>query len=419
MRPNHQTILAQQASAAPELRNAINVSGTMTWLGASIVVPEAVAAVSAALPQFFVIDDLQRQASAVIAQACGGEAGCITASTSAAVTLSIAAAMVGCDLVQVERLPDTQGLKNEVLLQAGHNIHYGAPLDQAIRLAGARVVTVGQSTSANVAQLLGAITERTCAALYVVSHHAVQYGQLPLGVFIEHCHARGVPVIVDAASEYDLRRFIAAGADLALYSAHKFLGGPTAGIVAGRRELVRAVYAQNHGIGRGMKVGKEGILGTIAALQAWGTRDHAGVRAREAAHLSLWQSALLGFAGVGSAVEADPTGNPLDRLRVTLNADTAGISAWSLAHALASGDPAIFVRDHEIEHGYFYLDPCNLHPGQEQLVAARLRELLAAARTGAVEEIPLAELQARKLAAQAGWPLAAKEPRCQTRIAAP
>ena len=87
-----------------------------------------------------------------------------------------------------------------------------------------------------------------------------------------------MPVIVDAASEYDLRGFVAAGADIAIYSAHKFLGGLTAGIVAGRKDLVRAAYLQNGGIGRGMKVGKEGIVGAIAALEAWAQRDHAAHR---------------------------------------------------------------------------------------------------------------------------------------------
>src|SRR3712207_5209869 len=115
----------------------------------------------------------------------------------------------------------------------GHMVGYGAPVEQGVRLAGARVVPVGQATSARRYQLEGAITERTAAALYVVSHHTVQYGLLPLDEFVAACHARGVPVIVDAASEYDLKGFLATGADIALYSSHKFLGAPTGGIVAG------------------------------------------------------------------------------------------------------------------------------------------------------------------------------------------
>src|SRR6185369_15826857 len=120
------------------LRPIINVCGTMTALGASIVVPEAVSAVAGLLPEFVEIDDLQRKASPVIARLCGTEAGFVTASAAAGITLAVA----------------------------------------------------------------GAITERTAAALYVVSHHTVQYGLLPLDELAALCHARGVPVIVDAASEY-------------------------------------------------------------------------------------------------------------------------------------------------------------------------------------------------------------------------
>ena len=274
------------------LRPIINVSGTMTSLGASIAPPEVVEAVAAILPQFVEIDDLQKRASRVIARLCGTEAGFVTASCSAAITLAVAGAMTGSDLAAIERLPDTTSLKNEVLIQAGHMVSYGAPVEQGIRLAGARVVPVGQATSARKYQLRGAITERTAAALYVVSHHTVQYGLIPLDEFVEVCHARGVPVMVDAASEYDLKGFLAVGADLALYSSHKFLGGPTGGIVAGRTELVRATYLQNSGIGRGMKIGKEGMVGTIAALEAWEKRDHEGIRARERGYLELWQKTL-------------------------------------------------------------------------------------------------------------------------------
>jgi len=376
------------------LRPIINVSGTMTSLGASIVVPEAIAAVSAILPQFVEIGDLQKKASRVIARLCGTEAGFVTASCSAGITLAVAGAMTGCDLAAVERLPNTDGLKNEVLLMTGHMVSYGAPVEQGIRLAGAKVVPVGQATSAYGYQLDGAINEKTAAAVYVVSHHTVQYGLIPLKEFVEICHARGVPVIVDAASEYDLTGFLATGADIALYSSHKFLGGLTGGIVAGRTELVRATYMQNMGIGRGMKVGKEGILGTMAALEAWEKRDHAAVRERETRYLELWEQTLSGRPGVTPIREPDPTNNPLDRLKVAIEPKGAHITAWDLADALASGHTPIIVRDHEVEHGYFYLDPCNLHPGQETIVAERLVEELEKARRS--NEIIATPLQARR-----------------------
>ncbi|MBB6470215.1 aminotransferase class V-fold PLP-dependent enzyme [Aminobacter carboxidus] len=362
------------------LRPVINVSGTMTSLGASIVVPEAIAAMSAILPQFVEINHLQRKASAVIARLTGAEAGFVTASCSAGISLAVAGAMTGDNLLAIEQLPDVTPAKNEVIVQMGHVVSYGAPVDQAIRLAGAKAVLIGQATSTHRFHMEKAINEKTAAAVYVVSHHVVDYGLLNFKEFVEIAAVRGVPVIVDAASEYDLRIFLEQGADIALYSGHKFLGGPTSGIVAGNKELVRAAFLQNMGIGRGMKVGKESVFGVMAALEAWEKRDHAGIREREASYLNLWKETLANRPGVTALVEPDPTKNPLDRMRVIISAQEAHITAWDLAAALARGDQPIIVRDHEVEHNYFYLDPCNLHPGQEKVVAARLMEELDKAR---------------------------------------
>ncbi|MGO8464871.1 aminotransferase class V-fold PLP-dependent enzyme [Rhizobium leguminosarum] len=362
------------------LRPVINVSGTMTSLGASIVVPEAISAMASILPHFVEINDLQRKASAVIARLTGGEAGFVTASCSAGISLAVAGAITGNNLLAIERLPDVVPEKNEVLVQMGHVVSYGAPVDQAIRLAGGKVVLVGQATSTHRFHMENAITDKTAAAVYVVSHHVVDYGLLNLKEFVEIAHAKGVPVIVDAASEYDLKIFLEQGADIALYSGHKFLGGPTSGIVAGRKELVRHAFLQNMGIGRGMKVGKESIFGVMAALEAWENRDHVGIRERETSYLNLWKRTLDGRPGLTALIEPDPTNNPLDRLRLIVDPEQAHITAWDLADALAKGSPPIIVRDHEVEHRYFYLDPCNLHPGEETIVAERLAQELDKAR---------------------------------------
>ena len=335
---------------------------------------------TAILSEFVEIDDLQKRVGAAIARLCGADAGFVTASCSAGISVAVAGAMTGSDLAAIERLPDTAGLKNEVLIQTGHMTTYGAPVDQAIRITGAKVVPVGQATFARRYQLEGAITERSAAAVYVVSHHVVDYGLIPLEEFAAVCHARGVPVIVDAASEYDLRGFIARGANVALYSAHKFLGGPTAGIVAGRKDLVRAAFLQNGGVGRGMKVGKEGIVGTIAALEAWEKRDHTAVREHETAHLELWRRTLAGRPGVTATIEPDPTNNPLDRLRGRGFAGGGAHNGVGSQRQSGARRAAVIVRDHELEHGHFYMDPCNLHPGEEVIVARRLDEELKRAQ---------------------------------------
>jgi D-glucosaminate-6-phosphate ammonia-lyase len=362
------------------LRPVINVSGTMTSLGASIAVPEVVAIAAEILPQWVEINDLHRKASHAIAKACGSEAGFVTASAAAGMTLAIAGAMTGADLANVERLPDTTGMKNEVVIMTGHMTGYGADVEQSIRLAGGRVVPVGNVTDARGYQLAAKINERTAAALYVVSHHTVQYGQLPLDEFSRICHERGVPVIADLASEYDLKGFLADGADIAIYSAHKFLGGMTAGIVAGRKDLVRATFLQNNGIGRGMKVGKESIVATIAALEAWSRRDHVGIRQIERGYLDRWVDRFSALPGVTAQIIPDPTGNPIDRLKLAIDPDGARITAWDLADALAAGAPPVIVRDHEVELGFFEMDPCNLHPGEDSVVCERVVAELEAAR---------------------------------------
>ena len=387
------------------LRPVINVSGTMTSLGASIVVPEAVQAMAAILPQFVEINDLQRKASAIIARLTGGEAGFVTASCSSGISLAVAGAITGNNLLAIEKLPDVAPEKNEVLVQMGHVVSYGAPVDQAIRLGGGKVVLIGQATSTHRFHMENAITEKTAAAVYVVSHHVVDYGLLHLSEFVEIAHAKGVPVIVDAASEYDLKRFLATGADVVLYSGHKFLGGPTSGIVAGKKELVRHAFLQNMGVGRGMKVGKESIYGVMAALEAWEKRDHDGIRERETGYLNLWKKTLDGRPGVTALIEPDPTDNPLDRLRVIIDAEEAHITAWDLTTALSKGNPPIIARDHEVEHRYFYLDPCNLHPGQETIVASRLAEELDKARaSNEVIATPFEDRSRHRFDGMLRWP---------------
>lgn len=360
------------------LRPIINVSGTMTALGASIIVPEAISAMAEMASQWVEMDDLQRAASAVVARLTGGEAGFITACCASGITMAVAGAMTGTNLLAIERLPDdTEGLKSEVVIQLGHIVNYGAPIDQSIRVAGAKVIPAGTVSVTQDYHVREAINERTAAALYVVAHHTVQYGMLSLEEFCEICHAKGVPVIVDAASEYDLRSFLARGADIVVYSGHKFLSGPTSGIVTGRKDLVRAAYLQNRGVARAMKVGKESIGGTMAALEAWEKRDHAGIRRREEAALNLWKDALQGIPGINAQIIPDPTNNPLDRLQVYVRPESR-FTAAGLASALAAGSPPIIVRNHEVERGHFFLDPCNLHPGEAEIVAEQLRAVLTA-----------------------------------------
>ncbi|WP_116134129.1 aminotransferase class V-fold PLP-dependent enzyme [Tropicimonas sp. IMCC34043] len=381
------------------LRKVVNVSGTMTFLGASIIGPEAIAAMAEIAPEWIEMDDLQRRASATISRLTGGEAGFVTACCAAGISMAVAGTITGDDLLAVERLPDdTGGRPNEVILQLGHSVNYGAPIDQSVRLAGGKVVLAGTVSSTMPFNIANAITDRTAAVLHVVTHHSAQYGMLSLPEVVAICKPRGIPVIVDAASEYDLRVFLAQGADLVVYSGHKFLSGPTSGLVAGRKDLVRAAYIQNHGIGRGMKVGKESIAGVMAALDAWERRDHTGIRAREQSALDLWMSTLAGMPGLQARIVPDPTANPLDRVEVRVLPES-GFTATGFARALAAAEPPVIVRNHEAELGHFFLDPCNLHPGEAEVVAEALISLMAAPRPDYAMDTPR-----RSAAGWLAWP---------------
>src|SRR5262249_9885688 len=157
--------------------------------------------------------------------------------------------------------------------------------------------------------------------------------------FIAVCHEAEVPVIVDAASEHDWPALVAAGADLVLFSVQKAPGGPTAGVIAGRRTLVRACYAQQRGIGRMMKASKESVVGTIAALRRWKTRDFAAERAVTEERVAAVIERLTGLAGVALSSEPDETGNPFSRVVLRIDPLAAGYGALDLAQALAAGKP--------------------------------------------------------------------------------
>lgn len=358
----------------------INAAGTMTGLGANRICKEAIAAAAAVSPYFVSIDQLQAKASKVIARATGAEAGCITACSAAGVTLSVAACITGDDPEKIERLPDCGGEQNKVILQSGHSINYGANIEQAIRLAGGRVVAVGGATEANIYQLRARLREGAAAALYVVSHHCAQEGMIPLDEFAAECRAHNVPLIADMASEYNLRVAEDPGVDIAIYSAHKFIAGPTGGIVAARAGLARAVYLQNRGIGRQMKIGKEGICGVIAALESHLLRDSKEEQRQWRAVLSSWAKALGEVRGLQIETIPDWTGNPMERLQVTVIPGEAGLFAWELAARLRDGDPMIFAREQFLEHGRLIFDPCHLQDGEAEDVARRIIAVLDDAR---------------------------------------
>lgn len=361
-----------------QFKEVINVSGTMTALGASSVSPDVIETMASVLPKFVDMVELQRNACRVIQRVIGCEAGFVTACSAAGIAIGVAACMTGANMAKVEQLPDTSGMKGEVLLQRGHSVWFGGSILQMVRLSGARVIEIGDATRAGAYQLEGAISERTAAAVYVVSHHTVQYGLINLESFSRVAHTHGVPVIVDAASESNMKVFFEQGADLVCYSGHKFLAGPTSGIVAGRADLIEAcLFHQYHGIGRAMKVGKESIVGATASLERWARLDHTALLAEQGRILDVFVEGLSGIAGLTLSLEPDPAESPTKRVKVRVDANVAGLEAFEIADELKSGDSAIYVRDNEtIDGGYFFLDPTCSTLDEARLVAPAIRRVL-------------------------------------------
>lgn len=361
------------------LTRVINACGKMTHLAGAIVLPDVIEEVTHAMGCFYDLDELQDRAGEVIARATGAQWGCVTACTAAGISLGVAAAMTGNDLGRVWQLPDTTGMANEVVIQKGHAVNFGAPVTQMVRLAGAAAVEIGTVHRSTEEQLRHAIGERTAAVVFVVSHHTVRYGALPLTRVVRIAHEHGVPVIVDgAAQSFVIKEILGAGADLVICSGHKYLSGTTAGVVCGREDLVRAVNLQNRGIGRPMKVGKEGIVGAMAALEYRMRLDVAGWEAEQNRKMERVMSRLDGIDGIGLSVDADPNGNPFSRARVTVDADRTGLSAAVINLAMLEGDPSIRLRAHHTDEGYFTVDAMEMTDEEVELTCDRLVGILSA-----------------------------------------
>ncbi len=363
------------------LTRVINACGKMTALSGAIVLPEISGPVTESLRRFFVLDELQGAAGKVIARTTGAESGCVTACTAAGITLGVAASMTGADLGRVLQLPGTEGMPNRVLIQKGHVVNYGNPVTQCIRLAGAEPVEMGMVNGCGEAEIRHELGKNGVAAIvHVESHHTVPYGWVKLPQVVKLAHEFGVPVIVDgAAQDHRLKELVATGADLVLTSAHKFLCSTTGGIVAGRQNLVDAVYLQNRGIGRPMKAGKEAIVGAMAALEYREKEDVAAWTAEQDRKVQLILSRLEGIPGLRLSIDADPNGCPFSRARLTLEPEICGHDAFSLERELRAGNPTVVPRAHHLDEGYLHLDAIEMTDEEIAFACDKVRTILGAA----------------------------------------
>ena len=364
------------------VRPIINASSWRTVIGGSIMPPEVVEAMAQASRSFVDMFELNREAGKVIARATGAEGGLVCASAAAGLLLQAAACMTGTDTAKIDRLPDTTGMKNEIVMHRRHRMGH----DRGFRTAGAKVVYFGDVDGATEADLKAAINERTAAVAYVFA--SPQGGALPLTTVAEIAHAHGVPVIVDAAAMLppaeNLRRYIDMGADMVAFSGGKGVHGPQAtGILCGRADLIEAAVlnaAPNTvGVGRVAKVGKEEIVGLVTALELFVAQDWPAVYARWDRYCIDLAARICEIPGLRSwhapATEIDDVHTATPSTFIVRDPAVEGPSQRDVARLLQTGEPRIYTSGDV--SGAIVINPTNIQPGEDEIVVRRLQEIMA------------------------------------------
>ncbi len=276
--------LSPSAEAAPDLsfgadmyqsigvRPLINCKGVFTSLSGSLMLPEVRQAMAQASMNFVHIDELMEAVGQRLAAITGAEWGIVSSGATAALTHATSACITGGDPEKIRRLPDLTGLKNEVIVPSySRNVY-----DHAVRMLSVKMTNVE-----NEQELRSAFSSRTAMVLVMAKKRSTEdRGPFGLPVIANIAHQRGVPVLVDAAADNLTipNAQLTRGADLVAYSGGKALRGPqSTGLLLGRKDLVKAAWANSaphHSFGRPMKVGKEDIMGLLAAVEMWVRRDH-------------------------------------------------------------------------------------------------------------------------------------------------
>ena len=262
------------------LKRVINASGRMSILGVSAPTDTVMDAMKHGGQNYVEISDLVDKAGDHIASILDSEAAVVVNSASSGIALS--------SLVSLQKEIDVKANgfikrlipKNEVIMLKGHNVQYGAPVETMIYLGGGKLVEVGYANEGKAEHIEDAISENTAAILYVKSHHAVQKNMISVEEAWEVAQRNNVPLIVDAAAEEDIQKYVKYS-DLAIYSGSKAIEGPTSGIVGGKRKYIEWLKVQLHCIGRSMKVGKETTFGLLQALDEYGVKEDKSEQEKE------------------------------------------------------------------------------------------------------------------------------------------
>jgi len=361
------------------VRPLINCKGTFTIVTGSQSLPEVKQAMMEASKHYVHLDELMDAVGRRLAALTQAEWGIVTNGCAAALTHATAASIAGTDPEKLQRVPDLTGLKNEVIApRHSRNVY-----DHAIRMLGVKIIEVD-----SLAELDRAFNPRT-AMVMVLASPAADREPLSTQTICRVAAQHNVPVIVDAAAEILTipNKHLLAGATMVAYSGGKCLRGPqAAGLLLGRKDIVQAAWlhsAPHHAFGRSLKVGKEEIMGMLAAVEAWVKRDYQ-------AEFRTWESWLADIAkavesvpGVTTAVrQPNSLSNHAPTLTIRWDAAKIGISGRELEKYAYDNDPRIVLGSSSGDMGSsepstIGIQPYMMMPGEHKIVAERLRSLLA------------------------------------------
>ncbi|MCI0847577.1 MAG: hypothetical protein J4N86_03540 [Chloroflexi bacterium] len=365
-------------------RPVINATGSVTMLGGSTPVAEVREAMDRADGAYVPLMELEERAGEVIAKMVDVPAAYITSGAGSALTLATAACMAGDDDAKIEQLPNTTGMKNEVLIQARQRYWY----DRCLELAGAKLVQFGSAEGTSREDLERAIGPNTAAVHYNASAQSPDPQALSLEDTIEIAHAKGVPVLVDAAGEiYPLDLFgsyVRMGADFQCTAA-KYLGSTqSTGLAFGSPEMIHKLALQSfvsyegrriRGVGRPQKVDRQEMVGVVAAVRRWMTMDHEERLAGIETKCSNMLAPLLGIPGVTAKLMDNIIGYQPYGVTLEVDATVTGISCHDIVDRLKAGDPPIWTRVREGDTGII-LHAFGLNDGEDKVVGDRIAALL-------------------------------------------